>query len=223
MKVQQTNLAVLLGATLILAICLIVAAGCGHESVASQNSVARRPAPVAQKPAAKKPTLAPAPIQQVQPVAAPVAAREPVKRNKPVKGKAPPADRTPDKPGGPEKIAFEDLNLQMREDMVYRPFLLTERAKELDGQRVSIVGFIHGGASGKVEKFVLLKNTECKFGPGGQADHLAMVYLAAGETTQYTSAALKVEGTLNVEPFTGPDGNTWSVYRIDEAKVDAVR
>jgi hypothetical protein len=132
----------------------------------------------------------------------------------------PPADRTPRRPGDAEKISFDDLNLGMAVDMVYRPFLLNDRVKELDGQKVSIMGYIHAGASAsKVKEFVLLKNTECKFGAGGQADHLAMVYLAPGETTKYQLDAIKVEGKLVVKPFQGPDGNTWSVYDLVEAKV----
>jgi hypothetical protein len=66
---------------------------------------------------------------------------------------------------------------------------------------------------------VLLKNTECKFGAGGQADHLAMVYLTPGETTKYGLAAVKVEGTLKVKPYQGADGNTWSVYDLADAKL----
>jgi hypothetical protein len=107
----------------------------------------------------------------------------------------------------------------MAADMVYRPFLLNDRVKELDGQKVSIMGYIHGGATGKVKEFILLKNTECKFGPGGQADHLAQVFLAPGQTTKYQLDAIKVEGKLVVKPKQGPDGNTWSVYDLVEAKV----
>ncbi len=132
----------------------------------------------------------------------------------------PPADRTPRRPGEAERISFDDLNLGMAADMVYRPFLLNDRVKELDGQKVSILGYIHAGATGnKVKEFVLLKNTECKFGAGGQADHLAMVYLAPGETTKYQLDAIKVEGKLVVKPYQGPDGNTWSVYDLVDAKV----
>jgi len=132
-----------------------------------------------------------------------------------------PADRAPVKPGDAEKITFDDLNLGMQQDMVFRPFLVTERVKELDGKRVRITGFIHAGAAGikNIKEFVLLKNTECKFGAGGQADHLAMVYLTPGETTKYGLAAVKVEGTLKVKPYEGADGNTWSVYDLADAKL----
>ena len=66
---------------------------------------------------------------------------------------------------------------------------------------------------------MLLKNTECKFGPGGQADHLAQVYLKADAATVYTQKPVKVEATLKVQPFEGSDGNTWSIYRLEDAKV----
>ena len=123
--------------------------------------------------------------------------------------------------GDAEKITFDDLNLGMREDMVFRPFLVTDRVKGLDGTRVRITGFIHAGAAGTkgIREFVLLKNTECKFGAGGQADHLAMVYLTPGQTTKYQVEAVKVEGVLKVKPFEGPDGNTWSVYDLADAKL----
>ena len=195
----------------------LLSAGCGSPTTASSSRapVAAVPKAVAQTPAAS-PAEAPA---TEKPADAPK--EPPAAEPKPVpKGKRPPADRGPTRPGDAEKITFDDLNLGMREDMVFRPFLVTDRVKELEGKRIRISGFIHAGAgSENVKEFVLLKNTECKFGPGGQADHLAMVYLTPGDTTKYQLEAIKVEGVLKVKPFEGPDGNTWSVYDLTEAKV----
>lgn len=118
---------------------------------------------------------------------------------------------------GVELITFDDLNLGMQADMVFRDFLLTDRARELDGQKVRIVGYMDGGVSQQkgIKEFVLLKNTECKFGAGGQADHLLRVLLQDGVTVDYTRfGALQIEGVLKVSPFNGPDGNTWSVYDL---------
>jgi hypothetical protein len=133
----------------------------------------------------------------------------------------PRADRTPTRPGDATKITFDDLNLQMPANVVFRPFMVTPRVEELEGQRVSISGYMHGGAAGSsgIKKFVLLKNTECKFGKDGQADHLAMVILKNGVTASYTRSDIKVEGTLRIEPFTGEDGNTWSIYNLEEAQI----
>jgi hypothetical protein len=191
---------------------LLTLAGCGSRSAASSDH-----APVA---AIEK--AVPVAAEPVSAEKAGEASKEPTAAEpKPMpKGKRPPADRGPTRPGDAEKITFDDLNLGMREDMVFRPFLVTDRVKELEGKRIRIAGFIHAGAGlEKVKEFVLLKNTECKFGPGGQADHLAMVYLTPGETTKYQLEAIKVEGVLKVKAFEGPDGNTWSVYDLTEAKV----
>jgi hypothetical protein len=139
-------------------------------------------------------------------------------RAEPPASKRPPADRTPSRPGEAEKITFDDLNLKMQADMVFRPFLLTERVKELDGKRISIMGYIHPGATGKgIKEFVLLRNTECKFGAGGQADHLAQVFMRQGNSVDFQLQAVRVEALLKIEPFEGPDGNTWSIYRLEDA------
>jgi hypothetical protein len=212
-------------ATAILAAILAAGAGCGHESAASQQArvapppVEVEPVPAeAAAPAPDEPLIAPS-----DPPAETAIAQTSAPQTQPARptGQRPPADRGPTRPGDAEKVTFDDLNLGMTADMVYRPFLLTDRAKELDGKRVSIVGYMHGGVdSAKNNKeFILLKNTECKFGPGGQADHLADIKLKAGETTRLTREAVKVEGTLKIEPYQGPDGNTWSLYRLEDAKI----
>jgi hypothetical protein len=137
------------------------------------------------------------------------------------KGQRPPPDRTARRPGDAEKITFDDLNLGMQADMVFRPFLVNDRVKELEDQKVSILGFMHGGVETRkgITEFILLKNTECKYGPGGQADHLAEVRLAEGHKTDFQLKAVKVEGTFHVEPYQGVDGNTWSIYVLKDAKV----
>jgi hypothetical protein len=132
------------------------------------------------------------------------------------------SSRAPSRPGEAEKISFDDLIIGVQADVVYRPWMMKERPKELDGKKVRISGFMHGGIENpdKVPEFVLLRNLECKFGPGGQADHLAMVYMKPGTTTTYIGKdPIKVEGVLRIEPFLGVDGNTWSIYRIDDAAV----
>jgi hypothetical protein len=233
------------GGALLVALGLL-ALGCDHHSSASSTPVpvagvgtpvaedarpvaetckpvARLPADNSQLPASDRATLPSAsePIGAGEAVAQ-TSAQEPA--SPPVKDAAktrPPADRGPARPGDAEKITFDDLNLGMQQDMVFRPFLVTDRVKDLEGKRVRITGFIHAGAAGikGIREFVLLKNTECKFGAGGQADHLAMVYLTPGQTTKYQVEAVKVEGVLKVKPFEGPDGNTWSVYDLTDAKL----
>ncbi|MFM7846262.1 MAG: hypothetical protein ACKOU6_14425 [Planctomycetota bacterium] len=126
---------------------------------------------------------------------------------------------------GIEVITFDDLNIGMQADMAFRDFLLTDRVKELDGKRVRLIGYMHGGVSQikDLTEFVLLQNTQCKFGPGGQADHLVRVLVKPGVAADYATGAIQVEGTLKVVPFQGPDGNTWSVYDMTGENVKLIR
>ena len=127
---------------------------------------------------------------------------------------------------GVEKISWDDLILGMQPDIVFRPWMLESetnggRAKELDGKKVRLSGVMHGGVETikRNKEFVLLRNKECKFGPGGQADHLAKIFMKDGKTVSFTDDTIFVEGTLKIEAETGDDGNTWSIYRIEGAEV----
>ncbi len=117
----------------------------------------------------------------------------------------------------PVVITFDDLELKMQLDSKFSPDLLTQRVRELDGERVSIKGFIYAAGVFQqtgIQRFPLVKNTQCKFGPGGLAYCVILVSLKEGVTTNFTLQPVTVEGILKVEPYEGPDGITWSVYRL---------
>lgn len=231
-----------------LSIVLLAAGGCGYETAASPptaagvqsqsvrvgtsaNSSVSQPSPASEAVASvdAPPPVDPASVEAAtedsraeteEPASNPHAEQVAAPATPATRGKAPKADRAPRRPGEAEKITFEDLFLNMPADIVFRPFMLSDRARELDGQRVSIIGYMHGGATGnRVKEFILLRNTECKFGPGGQADHLAQIFLRSGQTTEYNPDPFKVEGTLKIEPYQGADGNTWSIYRLEDAVI----
>ncbi len=135
----------------------------------------------------------------------------------------PKADREPTKPGDPEKITFDDLILGMQADMVFRPFMLTDRAKELEGKRVRLTGEMYAGSvagSEKLKEFIVLRNRECKYGAGGQADHVADVLMKEGHTTKFTIGTIRVEGTLRINPVNDDKtGVTNHIYVLEDAVV----
>jgi hypothetical protein len=119
-------------------------------------------------------------------------------------------------------ITFDDLALEMKEDSVFDPGLLTPRVKQLDGQRVRIRGFIYPSVFQQtgITRFPLVKNTECKFGPGGVAHHIIVVEMQPEVSTSFTVRPIAVEGVFTVRPWTGPDGMTWTIYHMVGEKVD---
>ena len=192
-------------------------AGCGQPQSAAQSPAIVTAAVTPSEPAEQSPPAAQ--LQPAEPAAAQAAA-PPAASSEASKGQRPPADRAPSRPGDAEKITFEDLNLGMQADTVFRDFM-ADPVKELIGKRVSLVGYMHGGQAAQrgIKEFILLKNTQCKFGPGGQADHLANVLLKTDHSVTFTPSPVKVEGTLKLSPFQGPDGNTWSIYTIEDAQI----
>lgn len=123
------------------------------------------------------------------------------------------------------EITFDDIELPMKEDMVFRPnLMLTDRAKQLDGKRVRISGFMYSSSKFRgIKKFIMVKNVECKYGPGGRADCLMNVILDEGLSTYYREEAIAIEGVLTINPFNGPEGNTWSIYELACDKVEKYR
>jgi hypothetical protein len=129
-------------------------------------------------------------------------------------------DKPVKRSGKPVDITYDDLETEMKEDMKWDEKFLTDRMKELDGKTVRIGGFMLADFRTKgITEFVMLKNTECKFGPGGTAQHVIMVYLSPGESTRYTTRAVTLEGVLVLKPWEGPDGNTWALYELRDGTV----
>lgn len=124
--------------------------------------------------------------------------------------------------GEVEVISFDDLNIGMQEDTPFRPRMLNYddgRTKRLLGKRINVGGYMNPtDTQDGVEEFILLKNLDCKFGPGGQADHLVHVVLQEGKTTSYTDAVIYVEGVLELNPFP-EEGPTWSIYDLKATKI----
>jgi hypothetical protein len=196
-----------------LAVMALGLAGCGRPS---SMPLAMAPTPKSAAKAVPKkdePKVAAPPAAEAKPAEEPKPAESAVTRPK--------ADREPTRPGDPEKITFDDLILGMQADMVYRPFMLTDRAKELEGKRVRLTGEMYGGSftgTAKAKGFVILRNKECKYGPGGQADHVADVKMKEGNTARFTSGTVRVEGTLRISPLNDDkDGNTKHIYVLEDA------
>ena len=151
------------------------------------------------------------------------AAEAPAEKPKPTEsaGTRPKADREPTKPGDPEKITFDDLIIGIPADTVFRPFMLSDRAKELEGKKVRLTGEMYGAVAGteKLKEFIILRNKECKYGPGGAADHVADVKMKEGHTARYKGGTTRVEGTLRIAPLSGADGNTKHIYVLEDAVV----
>jgi hypothetical protein len=123
---------------------------------------------------------------------------------------------------GPLKITWEELDVGMEPDAVFEPWMMTTRIKALEGRQVRISGYISGAIFQKenIREFPLMREKECPFGPGGQAHHVIEVELAGKLRTSFTTEPVTVEGLFSIQPRTGPNGKTWSLYRLEATKIE---
>lgn len=128
-------------------------------------------------------------------------------------------------PAEPARVSWDQLDIGIQAESKFEPWMMTTLIKSLEGQTVRITGFMHGGIAVKegIREFILLRNIDCPYGRQGEAHHVIMVQLAADERTKYSQQALSVEGVFRIRPYDGPDGSTWSLYALDEARVIVAR
>jgi len=120
----------------------------------------------------------------------------------------------------PRMITFDDLEIDLAPGGTFDASMLTDRIRELDGRRIQIRGFMYPSfQQAGIREFVMVKNTECRFGPGEPPHHVMLVILRDGETGSFTVRPLALEGRFSLAPYKGPDGSVWSLYRLDDASL----
>jgi hypothetical protein len=121
----------------------------------------------------------------------------------------------------PSAITWDELDVGIHAESRFEPWMMKTSIQSLEGQPVRITGYMHGGVAVKegIREFVLLRNIDCPYGRQGEAHHVMVVQLGGDLRTSYSSQALAVEGTFHIRPCAGPDGTTWSLYALDEARL----
>jgi hypothetical protein len=126
---------------------------------------------------------------------------------------------------GPKNITFDDIKLDLKKDEKFDADKhLTDKVEKLDGKKVKIRGWIHPASvftTTGVKRFILVRdNQECCFGPGAALHDCISVTMSAGNSTDFTTKAIAVEGVFSVEVVPGLEGRQLSIYKLigDSAK-----
>jgi hypothetical protein len=127
-----------------------------------------------------------------------------------------------DRGEGPLALTWKELDIPLGPEQDFEPWMLSTAIKSLDGQQVRITGWMHEGVAQKdhIREFVLVKHLGCQFGREGQPQHVILVELEGKLRTTFTTEAVTVEGRFAVDPYTGPDGRTWALYRLTGTKIE---
>lgn len=131
----------------------------------------------------------------------------------------------PDKPsdGRTQAKSFDDIKFDIEPDAPFDRSMLTDEITELDDQRIRIRGFILPTAQKRgIKTFVLVRdNMECCFGPGAALYDCILIEMAPGETAEFTTRPVAVEGDFHIKEYPpGADSKPLAIYRMTGEKVE---
>jgi hypothetical protein len=128
-------------------------------------------------------------------------------------------------------INFDDLQFKIEKDASFKPAMLTDDVKKLDGVYVKLRGYILPSTLFKetnIDQFVLVRdNQECCFGPGAALFDCVIIEMVPGKTTDFVTRPVTVEGKLKIdtEKYKYPNGvgprgaSHFAIFKIDGVKV----
>ena len=128
-------------------------------------------------------------------------------------------------------INFDDLSFKIEKDAKFKPALLTDEIKKLDGVKVKLRGYILPSTLFKetdIDQFVLVRdNQECCFGPGAALFDCVIVEMVPGKTTDFVTRPVTVEGKFKIdtEKYKYPNGvgprgaSHFAIFKIDGVNV----
>ncbi len=127
-----------------------------------------------------------------------------------------------DTSGGSLDLTFDDLKFDIEVGEPFERSLLSEEVKALDRKEITLGGYMKPSfkASGLTGFVFVRDNKECCFGPQAAIYDCVMVRLAKGTKTNYLVRPFKIRGTLYLKEYEGPDGTTWAIFNMKNAKIE---
>ena len=128
-------------------------------------------------------------------------------------------------------ITFDDLKFDIEKDEPFDPDKINDTLRFLNGRKVKLSGYILPATLFKetdISEFVLVRdNLECCFGPGAALFDCVMIEMAGGNTTDFVTRPVTVEGKFIYDPEkykyppgVGPRGAShFAIFRIEGQKV----
>ena len=120
-----------------------------------------------------------------------------------------------------KEITFDDIKFDIEKDGKFERSMLTPAIEELVGRTVRIRGYILPTfQQSGIRNFVLVRdNLECCFGPGAALYDCIVVDMTAGQSVDYTTRPVAVEGVFGIKELLDFDGITRAIYHLDAKAV----
>lgn len=121
----------------------------------------------------------------------------------------------------PVALTFDDIKFDMEKGVPFQRKFLRPDIERYQDRKITIRGYILPGFQERgISQFVLVRdNMECCFGPGAALYDCILVTMASA-TVNYTVRPVTVEGTFSIEPFEGPGGAIFAIYRLQADRAE---
>jgi len=133
-----------------------------------------------------------------------------------------PKDPAPDTTKKPARdITFDTIKFEMRKDEPFQRSMITPAIERLEKSKIRIRGYILPSVQQTLTQFVLVRdNMQCCFGPGAALFDCIVVEMDPGQTTEYTSQPVAVEGVFSINELRNePEGKCLAIYHLQAQRV----
>lgn len=120
---------------------------------------------------------------------------------------------------GPLELSFDHLKFKIQADQVFEVRQLTLDLLKLRGRTIRIRGYIRPSFKEKdITRFVFVRdNQECCFGPGALLYDCMIVNMAPGQSVNFSTRPITIEGRFTLKPFRGPDKRVWAIFELTDS------
>lgn len=114
-------------------------------------------------------------------------------------------------------LTFDDIKFDIEKDGLFERSMLTPEIEALVGRTIRIRGYILPTfQQSNIRNFVLVRdNMECCFGPGAALYDCIVVDMVPGQSTNFTTRPVAVEGTFGIKELLDFDGVVRAIYHLE--------
>lgn len=117
---------------------------------------------------------------------------------------------------GTRDINFDTIKFEMKKEEPFVRTMLTPAIEQLAGGHIRIRGYILPSFQQTgITQFILVRdNMECCFGPGAALYDCIVVEMTPGQSANFTTRPVAVEGVFDIQEMVGPDDKHLAIYHM---------
>jgi len=118
-------------------------------------------------------------------------------------------------------ITFDTIKFDMQKDEPFKRSMITPAIQRLEDSKIRIRGYILPSfQQSGLTQFVLVRdNMQCCFGPGAALFDCIVVEMDSGQTTDFTTQPVAVEGVFSINELRNPEGKCLAIYHLQAQRV----